>query len=154
MKTIEYRTIDKSSWAKGPWQDEPDKVQWQDPTTGLACLIVRGPIGALCGYVGVPPGHEAFGRDYDSLDLSAHGGLTFAHGCSNGPEATSICHLPEEGEPDGVWWLGFDCAHGGDLAPSPTYTVFLGDTYRDLAYVKAQVAGLAHQLKSLEAVGP
>lgn len=62
METIEYRTVDKSKWGDGPWQDEPDKKQWRDPETGLPCLIVRGPGGALCGYVGVPANSPAFGR--------------------------------------------------------------------------------------------
>lgn len=48
MDTREYRTIDKSD---GEWKDEPDKIQWQDEATGFPCLIVRGPSGALCGYV-------------------------------------------------------------------------------------------------------
>ena len=33
------------------------------------------------------------------------------------PEKSGICHIPDQGEPDDVWWLGFDCLHGGDLAP-------------------------------------
>ena len=49
MQRIEYRTIDKSQWGEGPWQDEPDKIQWQDEETGLPCLIVRGHMGFLCG---------------------------------------------------------------------------------------------------------
>ena len=57
METIEYRTMDKSVWGPGPWQNEPDKRQWQDEATGLPCLIVRNSMGALCGYVGVSEGH-------------------------------------------------------------------------------------------------
>lgn len=54
MERIEYRgVVDKSGWARGVWDSEPDKIQWQDAETGLPCLIVRGPVGALCGYVGV-----------------------------------------------------------------------------------------------------
>jgi hypothetical protein len=66
MKTREYRTIDKSAWADGPWHHEPDKRQWQDPETGLFCLIVRTPLsGGLCGYVAVPPEHPAHGLHYE-----------------------------------------------------------------------------------------
>jgi hypothetical protein len=61
VETKEYRTIDKTLWPRGEWDDEPDKMQWQDEATGLPCLIVRGPVGALCGYVGVPEGHPCFG---------------------------------------------------------------------------------------------
>lgn len=80
MEALEYRTVDKSNWGNGPWQNEPDKCQWRDEATGLPCLIVRGPSGALCGYVGVSEGHPAFGKDYDSVAADVHGGLTFAGG--------------------------------------------------------------------------
>ena len=63
MKTMEYRTIDKSTWGEGEWQNEPDKKQWQDEETNYPCLIVRSPVsGSLCGYVGVSEGHALFGK--------------------------------------------------------------------------------------------
>ena len=46
METIDYRTVDKTTWGAGPWQDEPDKKQWRDET-GFPCLIVRNNGGAL-----------------------------------------------------------------------------------------------------------
>lgn len=49
MQTISYTTKDKSTWGDGPWQHEPDKMQYEDPDTGLPCLIVRNAVGALCG---------------------------------------------------------------------------------------------------------
>ncbi len=30
METKEWRFIDKSKWGEGPWQSEPDKMQWLD----------------------------------------------------------------------------------------------------------------------------
>lgn len=77
----EWSTIDKSGWGRGPWQDEPDKVHWVDEATDLDCLIVRGPHGALCGYVGVPEGHPDYQKGYDDVPVEVHGGLTFADGC-------------------------------------------------------------------------
>lgn len=65
METKEYRTIDKSSWARGEWDQEPDKRQWRDEATGLPCLIVRNSAGALCGYVGVSTDHPLHGKDWD-----------------------------------------------------------------------------------------
>ena len=90
MRTIEYRDVqDKSKWKRGPWDSEPDKVQWLDETTGLPCLIVRGPVGSLCGYIGVSSSHPFFGKDYDDVSADAHGGLTFAGGCmKDGQEAS------------------------------------------------------------------
>ena len=149
MQTIEYRTVNKSGWERGPWDSEPDKKQWQDADTGLPCLAVRGPGGHWCGYVGVAPGHPYHGKDYDACDVDVHGGLTFADACSpKEGEADGICHKPDAGEPDHVWWLGFDCAHLGDY--SPKYAEYRrsygGETYRTLGYVERQCRALAKQL--------
>jgi hypothetical protein len=144
MKTIEYRTVDKSAWPAGPWHDEPDKVQWQDEATGYPCLIVRNCSGALCGYVGVGPDHPCYQMNYDDVGFEVHGGLTFSNKCQPGTEDHAICHKVEEGESDDVWWLGFDCAHGGDR--SPRYNYSDDDEYRTIEYVKAEARSLARQL--------
>lgn len=65
MQPMQWTTVDKSKWGDGPWANEPDKMQWVDPVTNLPCLIVRGPVGALCGYVGVPASHAAYGLSYE-----------------------------------------------------------------------------------------
>lgn len=233
MKRIEYRNVvDKAGWPHGPWCDEPDKIQWQDEATGLACLIIRGPEGALCGYVGVPLGHPLHGIDYGQCPqgeacpermkyqswcshspdsaLKVHGGITFAGGCSDtgrdkwekwrsqkpelereakrspiGDAARSlkewagcwddydawserararlICHIPAPGEPDHVWWFGFDCAHAGDFIPSyerktgwssmAEYRWGSMAEYRDHTYVADQCHQLARQLKELDPFG-
>ena len=152
MQTIEYRTHDKTGWGDGPWQSEPDKKQWLDQQTGLPCLIVRGPVGALCGYVGVPKGHWAHGNDYDDINVDddVHGGLTFAGGCTHGPENIGICHKVDHGEPDDAWWLGFDCSHFLDF--NPLLECQFGDQdreYRTLAYVEQECMKLARQLKEV-----
>jgi hypothetical protein len=147
METIEYHTKDKSQWGKGPWLHEPDKKQWQDPATGLPCLIVRNNSGALCGYVGLPPGHKFYGWNYDDVDVpSPHGGLTYSDFCQHSAESHGICHRPGEGEPDTVWWLGFDCAHGGDYLPAASYRRSIPGSYRDLNYVTQEITQLAAEL--------
>lgn len=154
METIVYSNVhDRSSWPSGPWDNEPDKTQWPDPETGLACLAVRnGSSGAWCGYVGVPEGHPFHGKDYDDIynadhDIKVHGGLTFAGPChpSDTP-GRGICHIPGEGESDNVWWLGFDCAHYRDTIPSMLGLFQNEGIYRTLAYVKSQCASLARQI--------
>lgn len=156
METREYRTVDKSEWPRGEWDDEPDKIQWQDETTGLPCLIVRGPAGALCGYAGVAEGHPCFGKEYsdcqpvtpiaEGAEHYIHGGLTFSDFCAETKDETRhICHAPAPGEPDHVWWFGFDCAHSGDVMPAYGYDS-AGYTYKNVAYVKEQVRQLARQL--------
>lgn len=137
----------------GPWDGEPDKAQWVDQDTGLDCLIVRNRSGALCGYVGVPAGHPWHGQDYDNVDADVHGGLTYAAPCQENDAEHGICHVPEPGRPDDVWWLGFDCAHFGDLVPryapiyfgdlAPRYRMEPEQIYRDVAYVRVQCQQLA-----------
>lgn len=167
MTDTEPKVIDKSKWGDGPWTHEPDRVEWRHK--GLPCLMARGPSfsGHWCGYVAVPPGHPYHGKHYDTPDVRVHGGLTYADKCSG-----HVCHVPKPGEPDDVWWFGFDCAHSGDLSPamrarylhvgypfdSEPYnhkkalasTAFT-DVYRDLDYVRAQTNRLAKQLAAVKA---
>jgi hypothetical protein len=148
----------RETWGPGPWQDEPDLVEWRTPD-GYAALIVRsGMSGALCGYVGLPPGHPLHGkpyRDLKSVELSVHGGLTYADECGG-----HICHVPQPGEPADIWWLGFDCAHFGDYDPAMraylrkrmgdnARPLMPGESYKPLGYVRGEVESLAAQLKAL-----
>lgn len=65
-------------------------------------------------------------------------------------EQRAICHRPEPGEPDGVWWFGFDCAHSGDLSPRREFEPLFNDgSYRDIEYVTEQVRSLAQQLRAV-----
>ncbi len=79
---------------------------------GLDCATLLIDLGAgyshRCGYVRVGEDHPWFGREYDdeSVDVDAHGGLTFSRP-NPAPEKFGI------DIPDG-WWFGFDCAHLGD----------------------------------------
>lgn len=145
--------VDKTQWGPGPWQDEPDLVEWW--VRGIPCLIVRSDVaGALCGYVAVRRGHPYYFRDYDSVPLECHGGLTFS---GDGV----YMHTP------GWWWLGFDCAHWGDAIPgiagrmrhaeeffrvegaehAEAFARLMrperAESYRDLEYVTAQVEAMA-----------
>lgn len=138
--------IDRTGWPEGPWIGEPDRVQWRT-CAGLPGLIVRNRLGGLCGYAAVAPGHPAYGQPYDDVDVAVHGGLTYAGACQeDGP----ICHVPDVGEPDDVWWLGFDCGHVGDVLPRMLALngpdPILGETYKDLPYVTGEVEELARQL--------
>ncbi len=165
----EWRFINKGKWAKGPWQKEPDKVQWRDKHTGYPCLIVRSKMsGALCGYVGLTKRHRWFKKGYPDIDVDVHGGLTYADMCMEDDKEHGVCHIVQQGEDDKVWWLGFDCAHAFDLMPGfearskelherlgqPKYgmpkTGPFASHYRDMEFVKREVTKLAGQLKEGE----
>ena len=161
MEAKTYTTIDRAAlgWPAGPWDGEPDKVQWPDKATGLPCLAVRNrSAGHWCGYVGLPPEHPMYGKGYsdDGVDFYVHGGLTFADKCQPGEsEAQGICHTPGPGQSDHVWWLGFDCAHAWDFSPQDVkyeaergypFTIMSDQHYRTLAYVQQQCSELAAQV--------
>lgn len=146
--------IDRTEWATGPWDDEPDRIQFKT-LVGLPGLIVRNRLGSLCGYAAVGAGHPLYKKRYDDVDVDVHGGLTFADKCQeDGP----ICHVPEPGESDDVWWFGFDCGHWQDISPAmeaselkygfdPIRTEHT--SYKTVAYVRAEVETLAEQLVTL-----
>lgn len=136
--------ISRAGWGPGPWDNEPDRLEWR--SLGYPCLIVRGSLGNLCGYVAVPPGHPWHGREPSDLGgVDVHGGITFTGPCQEGGH---ICHVAQPGEPDDVWWIGFDCAHYQDYMPASRglgIPMFDHDIYRDLDYVKEMVNLLADQ---------
>lgn len=151
MRESRSRDREKAEWGPGPWSDEPDEVRWVDAETGFPCVILRNRLGGLCGYVGVPSSHPFHGVNYGSCPtqcgrrrcghspesrLEVHGGLTYSGAY---PESG---HAMRE-----LWWFGFDCTHPGDLAPSMVeYGASSECTYRDRAYVEAEVKRLARQL--------
>lgn len=145
---------ERADWPRGEWDSEPDKIQWVDETTNLDCLMHRNRMGAWCGYVGVPEGHQFFATPYDSLHVDVHGGLTYADFCQESTdEAKGVCHVPFEGRPHRVWWLGFDCAHYMDSCPGmDASNIRMGwgidseGYYKNRQYVEREVRSLAAQL--------
>lgn len=197
-ETIEHK-IDRTGWAPGPWDSEPDRIEWR--SEGIPCLIVRNRMGALCGYAGVSPRHPWNRKGYNECVkgcaevpakplesimgqpvpeiiqkvhmakkyfvcdedyklghtpesiIEIHGGLTYSDACQG-----AICHVPLPGEPDPVWWFGFDCAHSGDVSPGLNSALLrvggglghAGEYYKDVGYVKAEVEKLAAQLREMK----
>ena len=150
----EGKCNDRSDWPPGDWDNEPDRVDFTH--AGFACLLHRGPLGAWCGYVGVPKDHPYFGKEYDHVAVEVHGGLTFASECHG-----HVCHIADEE----VWWFGFDCSHAGDLVPGlqrfhnltrakfplpENFESFLHESYKDLNYVKKETISLAQQLAQIK----
>ncbi len=147
---------DRTDWVPGPWDKEPDKLNWTT-RAGLPGMIVRNHYGALCGYVAVNPDHPLYRKDYDEVDVDVHGGLTYSNPCQG-----NICHVPEPGQPDDVWWFGFDCHHFNDYAPGmaafearmhrehpefgPDPLLEKPEHYKPVAYVRREVELLAKQL--------
>lgn len=83
-------------------KDETGTIYHDEYDEGIRFIIMRGP-GALCAYVGIPEKHPLAGHDYDSLPVSAHGGLTYSR------QGTD-----DDYRPVGFWWYGWDYGHIGD----------------------------------------
>ncbi len=146
MKTSQTIDGKAEKFGLGPWVEEPDRVEWQHG--GFACLMVRQPVpGHWCGYVGVEPGHPWHGKDWDHIDARVHGGITYARECEG-----DVCHVPEPGKPEHLWWIGFDCAHCDDLRPGDArlgYSLLTrGATYKTRAYVQLETRTLAEQARA------
>jgi len=154
-QAAEYK-VDKSAWERGPWDAEPDRVDWTH--AGLPCLALRHPeYGSWCGYAAVPKGHPVYGKSPFKDGIEVDADLNYGAPCSG-----LICHVPKPGEPDDVWWLGFDCAHAFDVTPG--HDAFLKSrgvelppfifgermqTYRDLPYVRGVIERLAEELAAM-----
>lgn len=154
--------LHKSLWGPGPWRHEPDRVEWQTDTDYPALALRSSVTGSWCGYIAVPPGHPWHGREHDELDVEVHGGLTYSGGCVG-----EICHVTVPGEPDDVWWLGFDCAHVLDHCPAlhammrdvalsagalPAFVTQVAKwpaKYRTLEFVRRQVEELGDQARAV-----
>jgi hypothetical protein len=95
----------RSHWGDGPWQTEPDLVEWRfSGAPGYPLLILRGGMGQLNGYVGVPPGHPL------------HGGRRGFPGVNWDGRCEGL-RIPT-GDPPVCWWLGFDCGHAHQYSPA------------------------------------
>lgn len=128
--------------------NEGNFEEWRDEETGYLCRVIRPhDRGHLCGYVSVPESNLIFGKDYSCsfydgpfYDIEVHGGLTYS----------------DDMGVKGMWWLGFDCVHLGDLNPRDLIVYnhrFMDrdtDIYRDKKFVKEECRKLAKQLKALD----
>ena len=134
-----------------PISDLAKKTLANGEHLGFEWEVIVNHYGYRCGYIRVLPGHPWFGK-YSEIEADCHGGLTFAdHGkacASHGPEAE--------------WWIGFDCAHGGD-APDPALKAMVEkiphghfmashdfEVVRTQEYVEAECRSLCEQARVAE----
>lgn len=145
--------VERAGWEQGEWDSEPDRVDFHH--AGFACLALRNfYVGNWCGYVGVPSNHPHYNADYNDVPVDCHGGLTYGEVC----DGSHICHVPQPGESDDLFWFGFDCNHSWDIAPGSImrdkqYGFDRGvdpqSSYRSLNYVRHEIESLAEQLAAL-----
>lgn len=115
------------------WQLEPDDVKFD--YRGYSCKVKRNPtLGFLCGYVVIPKNNKFYNvRFTNSIcdDLRVWGGVTYG----------------EQGK-DGLYRLGFDCAHFNDVVPylDNVVTSHPEQTYKDVDFVKSELHELVDQI--------
>lgn len=154
--------IDKTGWPRGPWDNEPDRVEFEH--AGLPCLLLRHPDhGNWCAYAAVPPGHPLHGVEWQDDgrvgDIEAHMGINYSDKCDG-----AICHVPKPGEPDNVWWFGCNFGHFRDYAPGRDALLRTAglpegllrrepmEVYRELPYVRRVAERMAKQLAAIASV--
>ena len=119
------------------WENEPNRKEGK--YKGMTYLVLRHPTSLhLCGYVRLPERSRLRKIGYDDIRIDTHCGLTFAGNLSN-----------EKG-----YWIGFDCAHSGDISPYMwkgydygTKVIFKDYTYKNIAYVEKWCRKMIDQLK-------
>ena len=126
---------------------------------GYPCVVLFMPMGFRNGYVGLPKGHKYHGKDYDSIPVDCHCGLTYGdYGL----------HAQEDKD---TYWIGFDCGHCCDGFDLEKLEEYYGNTehnkanqimrnyheminkehqFRTLDYVKSECMKIVEQLESEE----
>ena len=132
--------------------NDPSRVISKGEAYGLEWAVTHNGMAYRCGYVRIPAGHPWHGKSYHDIPAKAHGGLTFS-----APDVP--CTVPG---PDNAWWIGFDCAHGFDLAdpalpcthPAPPCFPLCGREIRTQEYVEQQCMELCAQAAGAAASAP
>lgn len=133
--TFKLMTVEQKEALRDLIWEEGNKKDFE--YKGYKCQIrrMKGSMIHLCGYVVLSVGHWAHGLSYRQvesvMDVSVHGGLTYARSDDNGEFS-----------------IGFDCAHLGDIY-NIDYT-HEGDEYRDMVYVENEIKRLVDQIDAIK----
>src|SRR5882724_6982907 len=138
------------------WETEPDFLSEKDEETGYQYFIARMPItGHLSGYVEVPEHHPFYGIHYDNIPSGTfHGGITLSEFIyistqTRFPIADFLQPYMKENNKNKVYLLGFDCNHGGDIAPEmyKRGDPFERGTYKNISFVRNECKNLCNFMK-------
>lgn len=109
---------------------------------GYKCRILRMGEGMdpeyrldhLCGYVLLTKEDRCYGKEYDTIPYTVHGGFTYS--------SHRLHNQPEE------WWrIGFDCAHACDISlPYQLNSELSSAVYRTMDYVEEELKRLVDQV--------
>jgi len=143
----------KSNFPPGKWLHEPDFCGWY--RSGLFCLAIRDmSLGHWKGFVGVDPTHRFYSKSIQEIlkdtavveaFLGVYGGISSAGGLPARYKEVS----------QGLWWLGIETSHGGDLMPllknDPDMDKMLSNqTYKDFAFIRRETNKLASYMSRIK----
>lgn len=137
----ENESMTLTSWINKPEREPIYVLEFQHG--GYDCQIVRSSrnypeVFHLCGYVRIPENHPFYQKEYPELyaigkAVKCHGGLTYS----------------DDFWDNGSWWIGFDCAHLGDIFSEICFRIpDSGATYKELAFVKNEIHDMVEQLNA------
>ena len=119
--------------------DRPNDVLARGDHLGFEWIVVHNGMGYRCGYVRLPHGHPWHGRGDLEEIVECHGGVTFA-------EPDRPC---DKGGEDDAFWVGFDCAHAGDL---PDRSLPGYERRRSELFARIQCIGFEYKVRDQEYV--
>lgn len=90
--------------------------RWETLTGNPAIVVFDPAMEYRCGYVGFDHSSPLYEVDYNFLNFDCHGGLTFS--------GNLLFDKKKH------WWIGFDCAHGGDHYKIPGVPGIMVDHFR------------------------
>jgi hypothetical protein len=143
----------KSNFPPGKWLHEPDFCGWYRHE--LACLAIRDmSLGVWKGFVGLTSKHRFFAKPLEQIlkdpsvvdaFLGVYGGISLAGGLPARYKDIS----------QGLWWLGIETSHGGDLMPllknDPDMDKMLSNqTYKDFAFIRRETNKLASYMSRIK----
>lgn len=118
----------------------PDHKLSSGNHAGFEWLVLHNGIGYRCGYVLIPANHPWYSQNYETIDCSVHGGLTYG-----------------QSDTESGFWLGFDCAHYGD-AQDPELPneceMRMSGVIRTQSYVEQQCKNLCEQAAKASQLAP
>lgn len=121
---------------KEKWENEPDLFMGREtPDTPYPFIVIRAPLGAWNGYVGIPKDHPFYGKGYDEIPVK-------------GPKTRAdVDYARENGQ---FWAVGFSHgARSGNHEPAQEKCFDHDDTYQTMQDTIKETFRLARQLYKL-----
>lgn len=160
-----YGHINRKGWTGGPWSEEPDKVEFQNPGP---CIVIREANGTLSGYAAVGRDNPLHGKHLNQTGvfpcfgcmpdkhfgctpkgaILVYGGLKFAGSTQPSVMLGRGINAVSFDDRD-LWWFGFETGINDDFIPSCGLTCSKLMVYRDMNWMIQKTSNLSADLAKL-----